>query len=485
MSLLVPILLPWLGAALIALCGKLPRTRDFIGSINTLALLGVVVALAAERGWAFGQPEVLFALDESLSFALHTEPLGLLFALVSSSLWVVTHLYCLGYMRANKEERLTSFYAYFALAIGATMGVALSANLLTLFVFYELLTLSTYFLVAHKRTDKAYAGARSYLLILLFTSVAFLFPAIALTHALFGTTDFHPGGLMRYNLMAYGQWWLPLLLALFVYGIGKAALMPAHRWLPSAMVAPTPVSALLHAVAVVKAGVFTVCKLVVYIFGIDFLQRTGASEWLAYVACASILIASVIALGQDNLKARLAYSTVSQLAYVVFACALATPLAIVAAMLQILVHAWAKITLFFAAGNIHTAHHYTELSQCDGLARAMPWTYGAWLLGSLSIIGFPLFGGMWMKLNLFNAIAESGSFIWYLALIASTLLAIGYLLPVFTRGFVRESTAPRKRKEAPWQCVLAIAITATGSVALFFLAPLVSTRLASVFAAAP
>ncbi len=487
MLLLATILLPWAGAALIAACHRRPRLRESVGMINTLVLFAAVCAVVNDNGWTISSTQVLFELDDTLNFALHAEPLGLLFALVSSSLWIITHIYCIGYMHANREKHLTGFFVCFALAIGAVMGVAFSANLLTLFVFYEVLTLVTYFLVAHKRDDKARAGARVYLRVLLFTSVGLLFPAIVLTYTLAGEGEFRLGGIMPAELAEQGAWWLPLLLGMFMYGIGKAALMPAHRWLPSAMVAPTPVSALLHAVAVVKAGVFCVCKVVIYIFGIDFLQRSQASQWLVVVAGVSIVLSSCIALRCDNLKSRLAYSTVSQLAYVLFACALATPLAVMAAMLQILMHAWAKITLFFVAGNIYTAHHYTEISQCDGLAAKMPFSYAAWLVGSLSIMGFPLLGGMWVKWNLFQGIAQTGQTAWYLVIIVGALLSIAYLLPVFVRGMAGVGTAGEtagarapQRAEAPALCVLAVILTSIGCVILFFLAPEVAQRLQPV-----
>ena len=489
MSLLAAILFPWLGAVLLVAFRKHPRWRESLGFLNTLTLLATVIWIVYHNGWQFGPTYTLVTLGQNLTLALHAEPLGLLFALISSSLWTVTHLYCIGYMNANKEKHLTGFYVCFALALGSVMGIAFSANLLTLFIFYEVLTLSTYFLVAHKRDDKARRGGRIYLQILLLTSVGFLFPAIILTYTVFGHGDFMVGGLFADHPDLLHHLAIPFWIGLFMYGVGKAALMPFHKWLPNAMVAPTPVSALLHAVAVVKAGVFTVCKLSLYTFGVDFLQRSGGTQWLIYVAGFSILLSSVIALRQDNLKARLAYSTVSQLSYVIFACAIATPLAMLAAVLQILMHAFAKITLFFVAGNIYTAHHLTQISQCDGLARKMPWSYAAWLLGSLSIMGFPLAGGMWVKWNLFLGIGQSQQTWLYFVLLASTLLSVAYLLPVFLQGISAPTRLDKftqqeqpiltypKIEDAPILCLVATSITALGCVVLFFIGPWVASHL--------
>jgi multicomponent Na+:H+ antiporter subunit D len=263
-----------------------------------------------------------------------------------------------------------------------------------------------------------------------------------------------------------------------MFGIGKAALMPFHRWLPAAMVAPTPVSALLHAVAVVKAGVFTVLKVTLYIFGIDLLATTGSSDWLVWVAGFTILAASLVALTKDNLKARLAYSTISQLSYVVLGAALATSMGIMGGALQIAMHALGKITLFFCAGAIYTAAHKTEISDMDGLGRVMPFTYGAFLIGALSIIGLPPMGGAWSKWYLILAAADTGQLVMIGVLMASSLLNVAYLLSVVGRGFfagfgegaAAVTGAGGGLKEAPLLCVIPLWITALGCVALFFYA---------------
>jgi multicomponent Na+:H+ antiporter subunit D len=366
-----------------------------------------------------------------LELSLQVEPLGLLFALVASSLWIVNSIYSIGYMRAHDEPRQTIFYVCFAIALGSAIGLAFAKNLFTLFVFYELLTISTYPLVAHNADEKALRGGRLYVLILIGTSMVLLLPAVIITAGLAGTLDFKPGGILPTEI---GAGVVAALLALYVFGIGKAALIPVHFWLPAAMVAPTPVSALLHAVAVVKAGVFTVLKVVVYVFGVERLASTGASEWLTVVASASLLAASAVAMTKDNLKARLAYSTVSQLAYCVLGASLAVSSGIIGGALQIAMHAVGKITLFFCAGAIYIATHKTEVSELDGLGRKMPFTFAAFLIGSLSIIGLPPLGGAWSKWWLILGGLDRGTFVVAIVLLLSSILNVVYLLPIFLRG---------------------------------------------------
>jgi multicomponent Na+:H+ antiporter subunit D len=402
-----------------------------------------------------------------ISIAFEVEPLGLLFALVASSLWIVTTIYSIGYMRGHHEENQTRFYIFFAIAISGVMGVAFSANLFTLFVFYEMLTLSTFPLVTHHGTVEAMRAGRVYLGILLSTSIFLFLPAIIWTWDAAGTIDFEPGGILEGALTPTQ---LTLLLGLFVFGIGKAAVMPFHRWLPAAMVAPTPVSALLHAVAVVKAGVFAVLKVSVYIFGIDLLQSVGSSQPFAYAAGATILIASLVAFTKDNLKARLAYSTISQLSYVVLGAMLATEAGVIGAGSHIVMHAFGKITLFFGAGAILVAAHRTNVSQLDGLGRAMPITMVAFLIGTLSIIGLPPAGGTWSKWYLALGTLEPGQYVLLATLMVSSLLSIGYLLVIPVRAFFGTETHDHHGEEvheAPLPMLVAMSLTATVTVLLF------------------
>jgi multicomponent Na+:H+ antiporter subunit D len=392
-------------------------------------------------------------------------------------LWLVTSVYSIGYMRGHHEPHQTRFYAFFALALASTMGVAFAGNMLTLFTFYEALSISTYPLVTHSGTSEARRAGRVYLGILLGTSIGFQLFAIGATWVIAGTLDFAEGGILA-GKASDGM--VALLLALYLFGIGKAAVMPFHRWLPAAMIAPTPVSALLHAVAVVKAGVFAVLKVVVYVFGLELIQATSAGLWLAYVAGATIIIASLVALSQDNLKLRLAYSTVSQLSYIVLGAMLATTAGVVGGAMHIAMHAFGKITLFFCAGAIMVASHKTEISQMQGLGRRMPFTFAAFFLASLSIIGLPPMGGAWSKWELALGAAETGQAILVLILMVSSLLNVAYLIPVAARAFL---PAPRpagsndpdrgqswRLQEAPLFCLVPLCFTALGCVALFFYA---------------
>lgn len=439
----------------------------------------VLVVLGNEGNGTSETFHALWVLP-GIELAFNVEPLGLMFAIIASGLWILTHLYGLGYMRGNNEANHAQFFAAFSVAISATLGIAFASNMFTLFLFYEILTVSTYPLVAHKGTPEAKRGARIYLSILMGTSIALLLVAVIWTYALTGTLDFTKGGILEGNVSGA---LVPILLGFYAFGIGKAALMPFHKWLPSAMVAPTPVSALLHAVAVVKAGVFTMLKVGVYIFGIEFLADTNASEWLMWLAAFSIIAASIVAMTKDNLKARLAYSTVSQLSYITLGAALATSMGALGGGMHIAMHAMGKITLFMCAGAIYVAYHKTEISEMTGLGRVMPITFGAFLIGALSIIGLPPLGGSWSKFLLMVGAADRGEIIIIGVLMLSSLLNVAYLLPIVARGFFRASETPVAKgfAEAPLLCWLPPAITAIGCVILFiyggslqaFLAPIV------------
>jgi multicomponent Na+:H+ antiporter subunit D len=468
--ILLALSLPALGAVGIAAASRIPNLREAVtlatagaNFVVVMTLLGRV--LDGERpvagGWeVFGGIEIAFLV----------EPLGMLFATIAATLWIVNSIYSIGYMRANNEPRQTPFYICFAVAISSAIGIAFSGNLLTLFLFYEILTISTYPLVTHKGTDEAKAKGRIYLLLLMATSMILLLPAIIWTWVAAGTVDFAPGGILATAGLSAGA--VGLLLALYIFGIGKAAVMPVHSWLPAAMVAPTPVSALLHAVAVVKAGVFTVVKVIVYIFGIDFLAASGAGDWLIYVAGFTVITASVIALMQDNLKARLAYSTISQLSYVVLAAAILTPISVLAAALHIATHAVSKITLFFAAGSIYTAAHLTEVSQLDGIGRRMPWTMGAFAVGALSMIGLPPTAGFLSKWFMLSGGMAAGNWVAVGVIFVSTCLTASYFLPIIYRAFFRPPPAATPERpahgEGPLSVVLALTITALGILAMFF-----------------
>lgn len=461
--------LPAAGAALLPAFRRRPNLREAVTILTSFGLFAAVCALV-RAWWSGARPDVvLFEPVAGAAVALRPEPLGLLFLLVASGLWIVTSFYAIGYVRAHHEPAQTRFFACFALAISATMGIALSRNLLTLFLFYELLTFSTWPLVTHHRNDAARRAGRVYLGVLVGTSVLLLLSAVLLTAYFAGTTEFRPGGILAGKVSSGTA---TLLFALFAFGTGKAALMPFHRWLPAAMVAPTPVSALLHAVAVVKAGVFTVMKVAVYVFGLDFLAENGAARPVLLAATASVLLASLVAMTRDNLKERLAYSTVSQLGYVTLGAALADRLGVLGGAMHIAMHAVGKITLFFCAGAVFLALHETEISRMRGIGRKMPFTMAAFLLASLSIVGLPPLGGSWSKLYLLWGSLDAGQALVAAALGLSSLLNVWYLTSIPLRAFLLEPPedlhAPERGiKEAPLLCVVPLVLTALGSIALF------------------
>ncbi|PKG81657.1 cation:proton antiporter [Colwellia sp. 75C3] len=480
------IVIPLLTIVGIILANNRPNIREGITISASILLLFIVTSLY--QSLLSGKNVNVFWWDimPNLSISFSIEPLGMLFALIASFLWLITTFYAIGYMRSHQEENQTRFYSCFALAISAVMGIAFSDNLFTLFVFYEVLTLSTYPLVTHAGTEKAKQGGRVYLGILLSTSIAFFLLAIAGTWFITGTLDFKQGGIFNPDV---DKAIAGALLVLFIFGIGKAAIMPFHRWLPAAMVAPTPVSALLHAVAVVKAGVFTILKVCVFIFGLDLLAILPTTQFLLYLAGASVLLASIVAMRQDNLKARLAYSTISQLGYITIGALLATSSGVIGSSMHIATHAFGKITLFFCAGAILVAAHKSKISEMRGLGRQMPLTMIAFFIGSLSIIGVPPTGGTWSKWFLLMGTIETEQWILMVVLMISSLLNIAYLLPIPFHAFF-SNPLPEKHdasssnhesvdlasnvdqsqvqiKEAPWPSLLAIGITTFGCLFLF------------------
>jgi len=460
--------LPALGALGIALAGRWPNLREAV-TLTAAAGLFLTVMRALLLFEETGAADVmLWEILPGLGLSFAAEPLGMIFAAIASGLWIVTSIYSIGYMRGHHEENQTRFFICFAIALSSAMGIAFAGNMLTLFVFYEVLTLSTYPLVTHAGTEEARKGGRTYLGILLFTSIGMLLTATIWTWSVAGTLDFTRGGILQ-DKASPGI--AAALLVLYVFGVGKAAVMPFHRWLPAAMVAPAPVSALLHAVAVVKAGVFTVLKIAVYIFGIDFLAGVASGRAMMYLAAATILIASLVAMRQDNLKRRLAYSTVSQLSYIVLGAMLANPLAVVGGAMHIATHAFGKITLFFCAGAIDVALHKKNISEMRGIGRAMPFTMGAFFVASLSIIGLPPLAGLWSKWYLALGTLEADEAVLLGVLMVSSLLNVAYLLPIPIRAFFGKPAggeAPTRIKEAPVACVAAILIAAAGCVVLFF-----------------
>jgi multicomponent Na+:H+ antiporter subunit D len=465
--ILAALIVPLAGALLIGLAGRInPNLRELV-TLTTAGLLIFCVWSLLPAIYQGDRPGLQLAeVLPGIHIAFQVEPLGMMFAALASGLWLVNSIYSIGYMRGNNEKKQTRFYVMFAVSLAATMGIAFAANLFTLFLFYEALTLSTYPLVSHKGDKATVKSARVYLGILMSASIGLLLPAIIWTYSVAGTGDFTVGGILRGHVDGPA---VGLLLGLFVFGAAKAAVMPVHRWLPAAMVAPTPVSALLHAVAVVKAGVFTITKVIVYVFGIDFLFSEPSSGWLFYAAAFTIVAASAVALRQQNLKRLLAYSTIAQLSYVVMAAAILKPLAEVGAAIHMLAHAFGKITLFFAAGAIYTASKKTELFQLRGIGRRMPITMAAFTIGALSMIGVPPTAGFVSKWYILAGAFQADNYIALATIIASTVLNAAYFLPiVYVVWFEKDETPPgSEHGEAPFAAVLALTITAALTIAFF------------------
>lgn len=409
-----------------------PNVREFWSILAGVIKFSIVISMVPTIMAGNIIEYTLVTFYQGIDIKFRVDPLGILFATVSSFLWIVTTFYSIGYMRTNKEHAQTRYYMCFAISLSSTIAVAFSANLITLFVFYEFLSLATVPLVGHKETPEALEGAQKYFLYLMTMSKTLLLSGIFIIYMVTGSTDFTAGGLLKTQT---GSTLLFAGFFLFLYGFAKGAVMPLHNWLPSAMVAPTPVSALLHAVAVVKVGVFSILRVVFHIYGVDFMSRMGLGITAAYVVSFTIVVSSIIALSKDNLKARLAYSTVSQLSYVILGAVLLTSSSMVGGIMHIANHAFSKITLFFCAGSLYVAAHKTEVSQLSGIGKKMPWTMAAFFIGSLSMIGVPPAAGFTSKWYLVLGSIEAGEIPILMVLLVSTVLNAAYFLPITYKAF--------------------------------------------------
>jgi multicomponent Na+:H+ antiporter subunit D len=446
-----------------------PNVREswtFIaGTIKLLIVLSMLPAVLSGKQIVF----TLFEIAPGADIAFRIDALGMLFAIVASSLYIITSMYSIGYMRSLNEHGQTRFVSFFALAISATIGAAFSANLLTLYLFYEVLSLATYPLVTHHQDAKSRVSGRKYLTFILGTSIGLVLPAMLYCYHVTGTLEFAAaGGIFTGQLSKPAA---TVLLLMFVFGFAKAGIMPFHSWLPAAMVAPTPVSALLHAVAVVKVGVFSIVRVITGIFGVDFLLSFNLGSLVAAIASVTIIISSCIALTQDEFKRRLAYSTIGQLSYIILGVALLSPKGMTGGMLHIAMHAFGKITLFFVAGAIFVATGKKYISQMVGIGKRMPITMGAFFVGSLSIIGLPPTGGFISKWYLVLGTLEADNMIMLFVLLSSSLLNAAYFMPIFYKAFFctkEESMFEDKIEEPPLMCVVPLVITAIISFVLFF-----------------
>lgn len=471
--LLVTVFLPFFSGLLIYLCNK-KLIRDIIIITSSFLLFILIVYIY-----------LLSIHYQNLSFTLldfgkahisfKVEPIGIAFSLIASLLWVLTSIYAVCYMQKNYSGGSSLFFCCFSIAIGCTILIAFAGDLLTTFVFYELLTISTYPLIVYNLNNEAIISGRYYIGLLFGSSMILLLPGIVLLQNVTGSLDFTAGGLLQNNIVS--PIFTAVLLFLLTYGIGKAALMPMHFWLPKAMVAPTPVSSLLHAVAVVKSGVFIIIKVIFYIFGIENLQNfvkqnwLFLGNWLTYAAGFTIITASLIALKQSNLKKLLAYSTISQLSYIILSASIFTYSAVKAAVFQLVCHAFAKITLFFAAGSIATVSGKKYLHEMHGIGHSMPITMSAFTIGALAMIGLPPTSAFWGKFFIIKSAFAAGNFFTIVVLILSTLLNTAYFAPIIYNAFFIKSSD--NFKEAPISLFIPLIVTSMLTLVIFFFPSLI------------
>jgi len=463
----VAIAVPLLASVLILLVGRYENIREGVTITAAVAMLGAVLAMLPSVLSGTRITVSLLPMVPGGDFALRVDAFGMVFALTAAVLWLLNSFYAIGYMRAQREHAQTRFYFCFAVAIAAAVGIAFSENLLTLFIFYEILTIITYPLVVHIETPEAMKAGRKYLAYLLIGGV-FLLAALVLTYVLTGTTTFVPGGFLAGSGSAIV---LQVLFLLFMVGFVKAAWMPLHGWLPAAMIAPTPVSAFLHAVAVVTAGVFGIVRIAGWVYGMDLMASLGLGTLLALIASFTIITASLFALTEDNLKLRLAYSTVSQLSYILLGVSMLSVAGMTGAMVHIPIHAFLKITLFFVAGAIIVSTGKEYISEMKGIGRNMPVTALMFAAAAIGICGLPPLSGIISKIYLAVGAVEGGMPVLLLVLIASAVLNAAYFFPVIYTMMLERSDDEVSLvtvSEPPLIMLIPIILTVAISILIFF-----------------
>lgn len=421
----------------------LRTTLNMVGAVSKLALVGVMI-WGVFHGHVY---ETRWTLAPGLDLVLHADALSVLFVTLSTVLWLLTTVYAIGYLE-NAPHR-SRFFGFFSLCVTATVGLALAGNLFTFVIFYEVLTLATYPLVAHRGTPESIRGARIYLAYTVGGGTLLLLGAIWL-RTLAGPVDFAQGGILG-DMPAETHAQLRWIFLLLIAGLGvKAALVPLHGWLPQAMVAPAPVSALLHAVAVVKAGAFGIVRVVYDVYGVEFAHALGLLAGLGAAAAVTIVYGSLRALTQDSLKKRLAYSTVSQVSYIALGAAILGPLATIGGVVHLVHQGLMKITLFFAAGNYAETLGVHKVSEMNGVGRRMPGTTLAFTIGALGMIGLPPIAGFVSKWYLGLGAVAAGESGWVLpVLIASSLLNAAYFLPILYRAWFLEPAGAWPHEHIP------------------------------------
>ncbi|WP_249549047.1 proton-conducting transporter membrane subunit [Anaplasma phagocytophilum] len=473
--LFVVVSLPFVCSALIIALKRFSHSQEVLSTLASLALF--LTACALYLGLHCKPAILQLRLSSAILFILEPEALGIVFGILVSFLWAVTNIYTIGYMNKvyGKLQDRSVFYSCFAASIGCTMGIAFAGNLVTLFIFYEMLTICTYPLIIHGGSKDSIASGSFYIKTLLCSSVFLFLPAIAIVcvtseaAGLFSARSFisetHP------NL-------LPFIVVMLCYGVAKAAIVPVHIWLPRAMVAPTPVSALLHAVAVVKSGVFTLIKITVCALGIHGMYNyynapatidvAPHHNIMLYLSVVTIIAGSIFAVAQKNLKRLLAYSTVSQLSYITLALSMFTDGAVAAAVFQMVCHAFAKITLFFAVGAVYAASGKTMIRDIDGLGRVMPITFTAFCIGALAMIGIPPAATFWGKFYIITEALKQQNYIVIFTVALSTVLNTLYFVPLMYRVFfAADATCTERVKEAPLLILLAMLVSSTCTILLF------------------
>ncbi len=468
---LYAVLTALIGAILVSMAGRKPNFRESLSTVAAVIMFLIIASMVPDVLAGKMLKCTVFDILPGLSLTFRVDAFSMIFALAASFLWIIAVFYSMGYMRGLKEHAQTRFNTCFALSLFGAIGVAFSDNLFTLYLFYEIVSVCTYPLVAHHQDKEGYAGARKYIVYLTTTAKGFVLPAMILIYVLTGNLDFATNistGILPPDV---NSTLVTILYICCIFGFAKNGIMPFHHWLPGAMVAPTPVSALLHAVAVVKVGVFSTTRVMLYVFGVDTMSALNLGIPTAYFVSFTILMASIIALSKDNLKARLAYSTVSQLSYIILGVALLTPTAIEGGLIHIANHAFSKITLFFCAGAIYVAAHKKNISEMGGLGRTMPFTFAAFGIASLSMIGAPPVAGFVTKWKLLVGTMEMESHYVgiLLVLLASTLLNVAYFAPVTYKAFFGKRPPGEKYegiKEAPLAMVIPIMIAAIISIVI-------------------
>ena len=459
---LVTVVIPVGAAALVAVTGRYPNVRDSWSTLAALAMVAAVSSMLPDVLDGRVPQTTIVEISPGIDVTLRADPAGMIFALLASALWVLASVYAVGYMRVEGEQKQTRFFVAFALSLAATLGVAFSGNLLTFVLFYELLTLFTYPLVVHRETEQAIVAGRKYLAYTL-SGGMLLIGGTAWVHILGVDATFTPGGFLAGAGLSKATLWG--LFVVLMLGVGvKSAVMPLHAWLPSAMVAPTPVSALLHAVAVVKAGAFGMVRMVAFVFGASVLREIDAWQVLAGLSGATLIVGSALALRHDNLKRRLAYSTISHLSYIALGAALIGPIALTGALLHLVGHGVTKITLFFCAGAIHARTHHENVSEMNGIGRQMPITMAAFTLASLSMAGIPPFVLFTSKFYLGWGAAEVDQQLFLVLYMVSGVLSAAYLFPIVVRAWWGRSTESVSYREADYRMVAPLAVT--GAMAL-------------------